>query len=639
MNSRKQIRKLCGIAALISFASLSPRIDAQSIRLNFDSVNAGAGLDATAYLAAYGITVTNISHAGSLHIKDDTNFYGSGAVFAPSPHNFLLQEVGGSPPGVSYTLAFNTPLQSLSFTRCAIGGNVATPIWTATAYAGSTPVGSVGVCCIDSETGQPAHIYTLNGPGITSLTVSGNGANFAAMASAPFDDFSLTPGALVVTNLPFPNSLGNLAVNSALNKIYVSGSNPGAEQIVEVDGATFAQIGVGTGTGVDIDTTNNNYWSAGVYSGSATIWSSNDNQVASVSLGYCPTSVNLDSPHRRAWVAAQCGGGNDPVWAINADTHAIIAGPIGSGGVQGPTQVNPATGRFYINPSGVSKRVNPSTFAVTVNAFGPVLGVNPSANLLYAISGSSTLQIVNGAPDPEVVLADVPLGFNFGSPIGVNPAANRIYIGASGSNFVAVLNATNGNLLATVSLPSSIQTVGSIAVDSARGRVYVLAYSASSAHLYVLQDVAPPSITVAPISATASAGGTVVLSVAASGYPLLYQWAFNGVPIPGANGPTLTLANISAANVGLYTVTVSNGFGGVTSQPVSVALVGVQMFAGVVVDGPISAQYSIQSSPSLSSPVWTTRTNVTLATQPYVYIDYSSPTNGQQFYRAVPLAP
>lgn len=463
------------------------------------------------------------------------------------------------------------------------------------------------------------------------------GENFAAMGSAPLDDFYMMPAAVLATNISIPNGLGGVAVNPALNKIYVSGNNPGAEQMVEVDGATFRTSGVGTGTGVDVDVTNNDYWSAGVYAGTATVWSSSNTAVTTISLGDCPTGVNVDAPHRRAWVAAQCGGGNDPVWAINADTYSLIAGPFGSGGVQGPTQVNPATGRFYLDPSGVSKRINLPSTAVTLNDFGTVLGVNATANLLYAVTSGSTLQIINGAPDPEAILNNVPLGFGVDGFIGVSPAANRIYVGSS--NYVAILNATNGLQLATVSLGSNIVGVGTIAVDAGRGRVYVEAYSASANYLFVIQDVAPAAITVEPVNTTGSPGGTVTLSVGATGYPLLYQWALNGTNIAGATGATLTLTHLTAANVGLYTVTISNGFGAVTSQIVSLALVGVQMFAGVVIDGPIGAQYSVQSTPTLGPSNWTTRTNVTLATQPYIYIDYSSPTNSQQFYRAVPLLP
>ena len=43
-----------------------------------------------------------------------------------------------------------------------------------------------------------------------------------------------------------------------------------------------------------------------------------------------------------------------------------------------------------------------------------------------------------------------------------------------------------------------------------------------------------------------------------------------------------------------------------------------------------------QSIPALNGTNWTTLTNVSLPTQPYIYVDYSSATNIQCLYRAVP---
>jgi len=188
-------------------------------------------------------------------------------------------------------------------------------------------------------------------------------------------------------------------------------------------------------------------------------------------------------------------------------------------------------------------------------------------------------------------------------------------------------------------LGPNITSVGNIAADSGRGRVYAMAYGAGSAYLFLIQDVAPPTIVAQPVSVTVGTGGTATLSVSAHGYPLYYQWSVNGTNIAGATGASLTLENVSIADVGVYNVTISNGFGSVTSQSVSLGLVDLKMFAGVVVDGPAGAQYNIQSSPSLSPPNWTTLTNVTLGTQPYVFIDYNSPANPRRFYRAVPLVP
>ena len=63
--------------------------------------------------------------------------------------------------------------------------------------------------------------------------------------------------------------------------------------------------------------------------------------------------------------------------------------------------------------------------------------------------------------------------------------------------------------------------------------------------------------------------------------------------------------------------------------------VGLKMFAGLVINGPIGSNYNVQATSALGIPNWITLTNVTLQTQPYVYIDYRSPTNAQQFYRVV----
>lgn len=155
-----------------------------ALSIDFDSVNAGSGVDATSYLASFGVTLTGNN---PVYIVSDQNFYGSGVVSASSGHNFLLQNVGGSPNGISYTLNFSTALTSLSFSRIAINAPSSIAQWTATAYVGSTAVGSVGEGFFGGTEG--AQTYTLTGSGITSLTITANGFNFAGISSAPLDDF------------------------------------------------------------------------------------------------------------------------------------------------------------------------------------------------------------------------------------------------------------------------------------------------------------------------------------------------------------------------------------------------------------------------------------------------------------------
>ena len=78
---------------------------------------------------------------------------------------------------------------------------------------------------------------------------------------------------------------------------------------------------------------------------------------------------------------------------------------------------------------------------------------------------------------------------------------------------------------------------------------------------------AMPTITTQPSSKTATVGGSVTLSVTASGYGTLsYQWRKDGVNIAGATGSSYSIASVQSTNAGSYAVVVSNANGSVTSQ-------------------------------------------------------------------------
>jgi uncharacterized delta-60 repeat protein len=78
-----------------------------------------------------------------------------------------------------------------------------------------------------------------------------------------------------------------------------------------------------------------------------------------------------------------------------------------------------------------------------------------------------------------------------------------------------------------------------------------------------------PAIAVPPTTTATTAGANVQFTVTATGtLPLTYQWFFNDVPIVGATASSLALANVQLANVGRYTVSITNEFGSVTSDGV-----------------------------------------------------------------------
>jgi hypothetical protein len=334
----------------------------------------------------------------------------------------------------------------------------------------------------------PGDILKFTPGGKKSVFASGfnqvnRGPQYLAIQPArpPFD---------VIATVPLQtNALAFVAVNAALNKIYTSGGASGGQDVVVIDGAMFAATDVGTGSGASVDVQTNRYWAANVYGGAALVRDgSDDNLIATVPLGFCPINTAYDSNRNREWVGAQCGPGNDPVFAVDATNFNVIAGPIYSGGVMGSIFANGATGRLYLTASGISKRVDPNTFAVTTNAFGRVMAVNPVTNRLYAFNGTN-LQIINGATNPERVLTNIALSYTPAS-MGVNTALNHLYLANPVGNNIEVRNGSTGALIATFSIgPLNANPDGAMAVDSTRGRIYAIASSPSGPVLLVIKDL------------------------------------------------------------------------------------------------------------------------------------------------------
>jgi pectate lyase len=77
----------------------------------------------------------------------------------------------------------------------------------------------------------------------------------------------------------------------------------------------------------------------------------------------------------------------------------------------------------------------------------------------------------------------------------------------------------------------------------------------------------PPSIITQPVSQTVTVGSAVNFTVLANGTaPLSYQWLKDGLPVVGANTPTLSMANVQSTAAGSYALSVTNGAGSITSN-------------------------------------------------------------------------
>lgn len=101
--------------------------------------------------------------------------------------------------------------------------------------------------------------------------------------------------------------------------------------------------------------------------------------------------------------------------------------------------------------------------------------------------------------------------------------------------------------------------------------------------LSLFADVAPV-ITTQPASQVVAVGSTLELVATAAGSPLpTLQWRKNGVAIPGATNPILTIPNATGADTGSYTVVATNVAGTTTSTaafvpPLSVVAGGTASF-------------------------------------------------------------
>lgn len=124
--------------------------------------------------------------------------------------------------------------------------------------------------------------------------------------------------------------------------------------------------------------------------------------------------------------------------------------------------------------------------------------------------------------------------------------------------------------------------------------------TSSAARLTVQAPPTLPVIATPPTGQSVAVGGTVTLSVVASGEGTLsYAWQKNGFPVLGATAATLTIPNAQVADSGTYTVVVSNAAGSVTSAPVTVA-VSTSLTPPVVVTPPVGAAVPLGAPVSLS---------------------------------------
>lgn len=203
------------------------------------------------------------------------------------------------------------------------------------------------------------------------------------------------------------------------------------------------------------------------------------------------------------------------------------------------------------------------------------------SNLTNADAGTYFIQIgVNGTTrtpsSAQVALVVVPA---VAPRITIPPANTTASLGSQAS-FSVVASGNNlsyqwqKNSTPISGATASTYTVSNVQAADAGSYSVVVSNSGgsvtSSSATLTINTTPAPVITVPPVPVTGAPGGSVTLSVTATGTDLSYVWVRNGTAIPGGTSATLTLTNLAHADLGFYYVTVSNAGGRVTSPSVFV---------------------------------------------------------------------
>ena len=205
-------------------------------------------------------------------------------------------------------------------------------------------------------------------------------------------------------------------------------------------------------------------------------------------------------------------------------------------------------------------------------------------------------------------------------------------------NGTNLAGATNQNLVLT-----NVQTTQagpySVLVMNTAGSLF-----SSNAFLTVLVPV--QIITSPPVATNFQTGGSLNLQVAAIGTaPLLYQWYFEGNPLPGKTNVALVIPSLQFSNAGLYRVSVSNFFSGEMSGNTDVSVLDAPGFTqqptsqSVLVGSTVTITAGVTGSP----PMWVRWLKGSAPVTAYASVTSSIITltlqnvqsNDSGFYRAV----
>jgi hypothetical protein len=228
------------------------------------------------------------------------------------------------------------------------------------------------------------------------------------------------------------------------------------------------------------------------------------------------------------------------------------------------TAVSGATSASYTTPAAASTDSG-AIYTVTVtNASGSV--TSTPATLTVAAGGTTVnpnAPVITTPPGSQTVTVGQTATFSV-TATGTAPLTYQWYEGG-----VAISGATSSTYTTPSTVIGDTGSVFTVTVTNPEGTV-----TSPPATLTVTAAPTAPAITTQPVSQTVTTGQSATFNVTATGTgPLTYQWYKGGTAISGATSSTYTTPATASGDSGsVFTVTITNPVGSVTSTPATLTV-------------------------------------------------------------------